>query len=289
MNTRSNVIIQEKLGQLSEDGFCIFEQILTDKMVEKLNEMSLWTIQQEDQKHFDDHRSQGCIIHYIKFPHPTFKELITYKNSLNALASLGFTNPKVWSGFVISKPPFSPPLYWHQDGVIWEHPISYTQKPQQYFLMYYLDDTNDQNGCLRVIPKSHLKRHAIHDINRVAHEQDFVSNASDMNHPSFQITNDEMDVPVKAGDLIIGDARLLHSSHANQTKKRRTVITIWYWATYDQLPESVQALITGHIHENNNWVQWINDNDFSRHSLLPTYIGKTDPLKWNNIPGDNLL
>ena len=73
-------------------------------------------------------------------------------------ANLRKPSPKFWSGFVISKPPHSPPLYWHHDGVLWEHPISYTNQPQQYFLMYYLVDTNVHNGCLRLIPGSHLKR-----------------------------------------------------------------------------------------------------------------------------------
>ena len=33
---------------------------------------------------------------------------------------------------------------------------------------------------------------------------------------------------VRAGDLIIGDARMLHAAHANTSDARRTVITLWF-------------------------------------------------------------
>ena len=98
----------EKRAQLMRDGFCIFENVLEPEMVAKLNAMSEWTIAQEDAEHFEKHRSQGCIIPYWKYPHPTYPELIAHPRALAALAQLGFDQPKVWSGFVISKPPHSP-------------------------------------------------------------------------------------------------------------------------------------------------------------------------------------
>ena len=120
------------------DGFCVFENVLDAGTVAKLNAMSEWTIAQEDAEHFERHRAQGCIISYWKFPHPAFAELLADPRALAVFADLGFESPRVWSGFLISKPPHAPPLYWHQDGVLWDHPISYTDRPQQYFLMYYL-------------------------------------------------------------------------------------------------------------------------------------------------------
>ncbi len=93
--------------------------------------------------------------------------------------------------------------------------------------MYYLVDTTPYNGCLRVLKGSHLKRHPLHDILPNAHgaELQRVENA---NHPAFQHFPGEVDIPVNAGDLVIGDSRLLHASHGNQSNERRTVITLWY-------------------------------------------------------------
>lgn len=80
--------------------------------------------------------AQGCIISYWKFPHPAFARLLADPRALGVFADLGSESPRAWSGFLISKPAHAPPLYWHQDGVLWDHPISYTGRPQQYFLMY---------------------------------------------------------------------------------------------------------------------------------------------------------
>eukprot|EP01050_Picozoa_sp_SAG11_P020729 SAG11_NODE_3547_length_2377_cov_3.176471_3_plen_110_part_00 len=35
------------------------------------------------------------------------------------------------------------------------------------------------------------------------------------------------DVPMKAGDLLLGDSRLLHRTHPNSSTERRTCITLW--------------------------------------------------------------
>ena len=71
--------------------------------------------------------------------------------------------------------------------------------------MYYLVDTNRSNGCLRLIPGSHLKRHALHDLGRDAHQDDGVRRATNMNHSALQQAEGEVDVPVRAGDVVIGD------------------------------------------------------------------------------------
>ena len=86
--------------------------------------------------------------------------------------------------------------------MLWDHPISYTDRPQQYFLMYYLVDTNRDNGCLRVIPGSHRKRHPLHDLPRQAHQSDEVGTAANLEHPALQPAPGEADVPVHAGDVV---------------------------------------------------------------------------------------
>ena len=161
--------------QLIRDGFCVFEQVLDADTVAGLNEMSEWTLAQVDPSHFADNRARGSIIPYWTYPHPAFTQLLGHAGALAVFASLGFDRPKVWSGFVISKPPHSPPLHWHQDGLLWGHPISYTDQPQQFFLMYYLVDTSRDNGCLRLVPGSHRKRHPLHDQDpRATREHDVI-------------------------------------------------------------------------------------------------------------------
>ena len=42
-----------------------------------------------------------------------------------------------------------------------------------------------------------------------------------------------VDVPVKAGDLVIGDSRLYHSAYENRSDERRTCVTMW-WLNWDR-------------------------------------------------------
>ena len=155
--------------------------------------------------------------------------------------------------------------------------------------MYYLVDTNRHNGCLRVIPGSHLKRHALHDLGRAAHQDDGVRRATDLKHPALQVAEDEVDVEVQAGDLVIGDSRLLHSSHANQSGQRRTVLTIWYWPAYNQLPAEVQALISDHISSSPDWVRWVEETATTTNHLIPIYRGSKPAVAWSNQPKNFLI
>ena len=68
-----------------------------------------------------------------------------------------------------------------------------------------------------------------------------------MNAPEFSTRPDEQDVPAKAGDVVIGDARLLHATHANQTDQRRTVITLWFQPDLPALPERMQAQMAAKV------------------------------------------
>ena len=271
--------------QLTRDGFCVFEQVLDSETVARLNAMSEWTMAQEDPAHFAEQRARGCIIPYWKFPHPAFTELLVHPAALAVFAELGFDRPRVWSGFVISKPPHSPPLHWHQDGTLWAHPISYTDQPQQFFLMYYLVDTSPDNGCLRLIPGSHRKRHPLHDQDpRATRDGDVIREVA-LDHPAFRHAEGEVDVPVRAGDVVVGDARLLHSAHGNRSDRRRTVLTIWYWPAYDDLPAEVQALVARHVTDTPEWSDWVTQTRSITRPLIPVYAGAAEPPAWCPAPG----
>ena len=137
---------------------------------------------------------------------------------------------------IISKPPNSPALYWHQDWARWDDPLSLSPWPQQIFLNWYLSDTSIANGCLRVIPESHLRRFDLHDKLIPPHEGGGYE---------VEATNDWMfcdhpqalDVPIKAGELLIADARLLHGTHSNTSPERRTVLLGWFFRTQKQAPD----------------------------------------------------
>ena len=104
------------------------------------------------------------------------------------------------------------------------------------FLSYYLTDTSPENGCLKVIPGTHHKRIPLHDQLVPAHEQG--ARFIEEDHPiMFSNHPDEVDVSVKAGALVLADARVLHSTRRNYTDQRRTLILAWHRRDTTDVPD----------------------------------------------------
>ena len=271
-----------KKAQLIRDGYCVFEQVLTQEMLARVRAASDGLLAAQSPEHFDEQKSTGSMISV--YDDPFFADLVAYAPALNALNALGYPNPRWSSGFVISKPGHSPPLFWHQDWWGWNDPISYTDIPQQLFLMYYLVDTRIENGCLRVIAGSHRNRHPMHDVVHTAHT-DELRRATDPSHPVYQPIPEDQAVPVRAGDLVIGDSRLLHGSHANQSGERRTVITLWYHPNFDTSSPRIQAHLSKIQSRVSDWPPQAQE---LVQRLVPTYGGDEEPLEWNRVPGNQL-
>ena len=97
------------------------------------------------------------------------------------------------------------------------------------------------------------------------------------------MVDEAIDVPVKAGDLVVGDSRLLHSAHGNDSDERRTVITLWYFPEFDHLPDSIRAYIV-----DSRIDAWPGDVRDRMADLLPRYEGGAEPIEWNRVPGAGL-
>jgi hypothetical protein len=144
-----------------------------------------------------------------------------------ALEQIGFGGGRSDGAMLLlSKPPFGPPLYWHQDLMTWNDPIAAAPWPTRIFLSFYMVDTTRESGCLRVIPGTHRKRIPLHDVLPPAHGPELQQ--AELDHPAFQDHPDAVDLPVKAGDLAINDARVLHAAHPNNTPRRRTLVLFWH-------------------------------------------------------------
>ena len=99
--------------------------------------------------------------------------------------------------------------------------------------------------------------------------------------------DDEIDVPVKAGDLVMGYGSLLHASHANQTDQRRTVLTMWYYPDFVALPERTQATVA--LAEGNN-SDAVSSSELQAlmEPLRISYDGEAEPIEIQWIPGEGL-
>jgi hypothetical protein len=230
-----------KRDELVELGYTIVPNLLKDPL---LSELQNWSQHVFDHVPVDPkYRYQGSDIHVYTerkwqqmgrekssqhFSDPIVEKLIDHPPQKQVCAELGLENLAPRDNIILlSKPAYGPPLYWHQDFMNWNHPEAAAPWPTVIFLSYYMSDTNRENGCLRVIPGTHRQRIDLHDTLPDAHGPE-IQAITDLDHEVFMDHPDSIDVPLKAGDLIIADARLLHAAWPNQTDQRRTLVLAWH-------------------------------------------------------------
>jgi hypothetical protein len=225
----------QKREQLIRDGYCMIDDILTQDFLHELREESERLMEFHEPP--PDFKYQGQHVGVRGEDNPIIQKLLDWQPSRQALEQLGFGDFQSIGGIIIlTKDPGEPALYWHQDWMQWNDPLSISPWPQIMFLNYYLSDTTPENGCLKVIPGTHHKRIELHDQLVPAHEQG--ARFIEENHPTmFSDHPDQVDVCAKAGSLVLADARLLHSARRNQTDHRRTLILAWHRRTATTAPD----------------------------------------------------
>ncbi|MBI2192353.1 MAG: phytanoyl-CoA dioxygenase family protein [Planctomycetes bacterium] len=226
----------KKRQELVELGYCVVPGVLRGSLLERMRQ---FTNQLFERKAVDPrYRYQGSDFHIASKRLWEKRKSGEYSELVDELVDL----PEAWEAcrriglehqrpddtiIVLSKPAYGPPLYWHQDLMNWNHPESASPWPTRVFLSYYMTDTTLENGCLRAIPGTHRKRIPLHDHLPPAHGPE-IQAIRDLSHPAFQDHPDAVDLPVRGGDLVINDARLLHGARANRTPQRRTLVLQWH-------------------------------------------------------------
>jgi hypothetical protein len=122
------------------------------------------------------------------------------------------------SGYLSVKEPRTGALDWHQDWWCWDHPASYENAAPQVALLVYLSDTDERTGALRVRPGSHR------------------------GEPRDPIT-----LPVRAGDAVVLDYRLLHGTHANEAHARRDAVLLSFTPSWARLPQDIRGHLIAHL------------------------------------------
>lgn len=231
----------ERREFMLREGYVLIENVLPQAFLEELRAETERQIAGHVEAH--DVRYQGQLIDVHAADSAVVDKLLNWQPTADALAAMGFGDFRAEGKIIIlTKEVDGPPLYWHQDWIFWDDPLSLSPWPQVVALNYYLSDTSVENGCLKVIPGSHRKRFPIHDRMVPAHEGGarFVSEDDPV---MFSDDPDQVQVPVKAGDLVLLDARTLHAAGRNRTRERRTLVLAWHLRPFDTVPAFWQGEI----------------------------------------------
>ena len=273
----------ERLEKLQRDGFCMIPDVVDEAVLGITRRCAARAVAEQDAERLAMTRSPGTLIDAGGYP--DLADIIANPRALHELGRMGLTDVVFWKAVIISKFPGGPRLYWHQDCMMWQDPRAYSAIAPMIFLMYYLEDTSRFNGCLQVLPGSHRRRHPLHDIGQPhTNEVNSMENPDD---PRFRDHEGATDVPVNAGDLVIGDARLLHAAHANRSDRHRTVITIWLYPLFSDLQEPTQRWFHDDMHRRHD--VWPPEALAKIAPVIPRYAGSAEAMEVNRQPGPLLV
>lgn len=115
------------------------------------------------------------------------------------------------------KAPFNPaPVLWHQDAAVWDEGTF-----DHLSAIVALDDFLPENGCLEVVPGSHLQGPA---------GLGWDENTENIRVKySESIARDAVKVDLKAGDAVLFHGLLMHGSAGNQSSHTRRSLTVAFF------------------------------------------------------------
>ncbi len=233
-------VARAKREQMLRDGYCVIPDVLSDDFLQELQRETNHL--NDTMEHHPDTKYQGTHLSIPYQENDIMRRLAEWQPAREALDELEFGDFVPGAGLlVLTKEPYGPALYWHQDWMRWNDPLSCSPWPQTIFLSYYLEETKIENGCLKLIPGTHLKRIPLHEQMVTAHEQG--ARFIEEDHPvMFSDHPDQVDVCSNPGDLVLADARVLHAAYKNQTDERRNLLLLWH-----NRPETVPGYWQGEV------------------------------------------
>lgn len=227
--------------QLAEDGYAVVRSAVPTRQVGHVRALVDGCLADQPRHHFRRFRHHGSMVP-LGHTDPIVEVLL---GSIEAhFPRLGFDDPRWLSGYVIAKPPGSPGLWWHQDWWAWSDPCTSSAVPLQVFCMVYLDDTSIANGCLRVLPGTHRRRHPLLDVLPEPHSEEI--ERAPANGIAHRFVPGEVAVAVSAGDMVVGDVRILHATHDNRTSRPRYAVDLVVLPSFGRLPARFKRHLVQH-------------------------------------------
>ncbi len=163
----------------------------------------------------------------------TFLNYARNSDILDMVAQILGEDIAIWNSSYFGKPAHDGKrVPWHQDGRYWPiRPLASCS------VWIAIDDSNTENGCLRVIPGSHKSRKLF------KHE----SNPSDDLVLSLELLGSEfdeskaVDIVLESGQISLHDVFLAHGSEPNTSGKPRRGMTLRFFPTTSVYDRDIEA------------------------------------------------
>jgi non-heme Fe2+,alpha-ketoglutarate-dependent halogenase len=146
-------------------------------------------------------------------------KLVTHEKILDIVESILGPNLLVHSSSFFCKYPYSDGFIpWHQDGVYWG-----LNKQDLCSVWLAISDSRVENGCMRVIPKSHKTK-----LEHFEQEDDKILLSSGLTLSNGVAEDEIVNIELKAGQISLHNQNIAHSSENNKTDSYRMGFAIRY-------------------------------------------------------------
>jgi phytanoyl-CoA hydroxylase len=203
-------------AEYEREGWLIAPGVVDETVVEEGRSHVAWLLE----------RNPGTrpehLHHELVRDDPFWVRLVADERLLDIVEAFLGPDIALFASHYIAKPPFDgQTVLWHQDGSYW--PL----EPMDVVTLWLaLDPTTPENGCLRVIPRSHTMN--LHEMQQRDDVENVLGSQLD---PSLVDEDAAVDVILAPGDVEIHHPNLVHGSHANTSSRWRRGLTIRYIPT----------------------------------------------------------
>ena len=214
-STELTEVADRAVREYEDVGYTIFRHVIDADLLGETNGHVEWL-----QEQHPDVPPERLGTEFVR-DDPFWLRLVSDPRLLN-IAEL-FIGPDIalFASHYISKPPRSgKPVLWHQDGSYWPlEPMAVVS------LWLAVDDSNEKNGCMKVIPGSH--RDELSSLRENTTTESVLGSEADRDVDESRAVS----LVLSAGDVEVHHPNIMHSSDANRSEYRRCGLTIRYIPT----------------------------------------------------------
>jgi phytanoyl-CoA hydroxylase len=223
------MLTAQQIADFKANGFVNGGKILSDDEVDVLRSEIDRVIENQDKKDVtqpvllrnlsnNDAAPVWQIVNIWEASQP-FKTLIAHPRAVEGLAQLTHaTTLRIWHDQIQYKPAqIGGVNMWHQDAPLWPIIAPMTEVTA----WVALDDVDVDNGCMSMVPGSHLWGNHIDFLNSFKSYEDM---PSDYQGHTIEV----ICCPVKKGEVHYHHALTWHGSHANSSGRPRRAVALHY-------------------------------------------------------------
>jgi len=226
------MLSDEQVERFERDGFVAGPRVLSDEAVEVLRAELHRVIEQRERPDVPQPvlchnmgRDGAPIWQIVKIwmASEPFRNLVADPLICGEVAQLhaGVRSLRIWHDQIQYKPAGKGGVnMWHQDSLYWG---ILTPKDAQVTAWIALDDVDEDNGCMSMVPGSHHWGHAI-DYLRTLRDFDQLRQVKEYEGHRVEV----VPCPVKKGHVHYHHSLTWHGSHANRSQRPRRAIALHY-------------------------------------------------------------